>query len=341
MSVRPLDHPPVPLRPDERALRLMATIGLLPLLLVAAVAVVGILEPRFFGVMNLLNILRAASFLAIIAAGQMIVLISGGFDLSVGAVVALTSTVSATVMAALGAELPEAPALVIAVGVVAGLGVGAAVGLVNGACVVLLRVSPFMVTLGTMSIVGGLALLLTNGIPVYGLPEALVRDFGRALWLGVPASVFVAVAVVALVWLAQTRTVAGRHLHAIGGNPQAALVSGIATRRHLIGAYVASGLLAALTGLVLTARVGSGQANLGGLDLTLQSIAAAVIAGTSLRGGVGRVERVAVAAIFLAIVTNAMNLLRVDSKLQLIVLGVVLVAAVAIDELAKRRQIRD
>lgn len=341
MSVRAINHSAVPLGVGEQGLRMLTAIGLLPVLMVGSVALIGLLEPRFFGFFNVLNVLRTASFLAIVASGQMLVLIVGGFDLSVGAVVALSSVVGATAMAGLVALLPGAPAMAALLGLLAGLAAGGAVGLVNGLCVAWLRVSPFMVTLGTMSVAGGIALLLTNGIPVYGLPAGFVDDFGRALWFGIPAMVFVAVGVVALIWFFQKRTVAGRHLHAIGGNPQAALVSGVNTRRHLVGAYVGCSVLAALTGMLLTARIGSGQASLGGLDMTLQSIATAVIAGVSLRGGIGRVEMVAVGAVFLAVVTNAMNLLRVDSKLQLVVLGIILVLAVAFDEFGKRRQVRD
>lgn len=341
MTVRSINHATVPLRTDERLLRLLTGVGLLPLLMAAVIALMSLAEPRFFGFFNVLNVLRSASFLAIIAAGQMLVLIVGGFDLSVGAVVALASVVSAIAMATAGTVVPGDPLTITLIGVAAGLATGAVVGLVNGACVAFLKVSPFMVTLGSMSVVGGIALLLTNGIPVYGLPPLFVDDFGRALWLGIPSVLFVAIGVVGAVWVLQNRLAAGRHLHAIGGNPQAALVSGINTRRHLIGAYVLCSVLAALTGLLLTARVGSGQANLGGLDLTLQSIATAVIAGVSLRGGIGRVEIVAIGAVFLAIITNAMNLLRVDSKLQLVVLGLILILAVALDELGKRRQIRD
>jgi len=341
MTVRSIEHHNIPLRPDERAMRVVAAIGLLPILLAAAVALMAVLEPRFFGLFNVLNVLRSASFLTVIAAGQMLVLIVGGFDLSVGAVVALASTVGSSVMAGAAATMPEAPGTAIALGVGAGVAVGLVTGLVNGVCVAWLQLSPFMVTLGTMSVASGLALLLTNGIPVYGLPPAFVDDFGRALWGGVPSVVYVAVAVTVVVWLVQNRTVTGRHLHAVGGNPQAARVSGVAVRAHQMGAYVACAGLAALTGVLLTARVGSGQANLGGLDMTLQSIATAVIAGVSLRGGVGRIEMVALGAVFLSLVTNAMNLLRVDSKLQLVVLGVILVGAVALDEFGKRRQIRD
>lgn len=325
----------------NRLTNVVAVIGLLPILLVVMVALLVIFEPRFLGIFNVFNVLRSASFLAILAAGQMLVLIVGGFDLSVGAVIALASTVMAKVMAALMQTMPDQVGLVILLGVMAGIACGVGIGMINGLCVAFLRISPFMVTLGTLSIASGIALLLTNGIPVYGMPDEFVKGFGRALWFGLPTTVYVALALIVLVWIIQNHTVLGRYIYAIGGNLQAALVSGVATKTYLVTAYTLCGALAAITGVLLTARLGSGQATLGGNIMMLQSIAAAVIAGVSLRGGIGRVEMVALGALFLSIVTNAMNLLRIDSKIQTIVLGVIVILAVALDELGRRRQIRE
>lgn len=339
MSVHLPSHHPQPQQGAERLMLAVAGIGLLPLLLLALVAVLALTEPRFLGTVNLLNILRSASVLAVVASGQMLVLIVGGFDLSVGAVVALSSTVGATAMAGAVAS-GVSPALAITAGCAAGLGAGALVGLVNGLCVAVLKVSPFMVTLGTMSAASGVALLLTNGIPVYGLPDGFVTGFGRAVWLGLPSALVVSLILLGVVAVLQRHTLAGPALRAVGGNVQAARVSGVAVRGWTVSAYVGCSLLAALTGLLLTARIGSGQASLGGLNMTMESIATAVIAGVSLRGGAGRVEMVALGAVFLAVISNAMNLSRVDSKAQLVVLGVILIAAVALDELGKRRRVR-
>jgi ribose transport system permease protein len=324
-----------------RLTQVMTAIGLLPILLILLIAALAIFEPRFLGVFNVFNVLRSTSFLAILAAGQMLVLIVGGFDLSVGAVIALASTVTAKVMAALMMTMPDQVWLVILLGVVAGIACGSGIGLINGLCVAFLRISPFMVTLGTLSIASGIALLLTNGIPVYGMPDEFVKGFGRALWLGLPTTVYVALALIVLVWIIQNHTVLGRYIYAIGGNLQAAMVSGVPTKTYLVLTYSLCGTLAAITGVLLTARLGSGQATLGGNIMMLQSIAAAVIAGVSLRGGIGRVEMVALGALFLSIVTNAMNLVRIDSKIQTIVLGVIVILAVALDEFGRRRRLRD
>jgi ribose transport system permease protein len=297
-------------------------------------------DPQFYGIVNILNILRNASLLAIVACGQALVIVAGGFDLSVGAVVALASVVTAKTMAITAAAFPGNNALIIASGVAAGLGCGAVVGLVNGFCVAKLKVSGFVVTLGTMSATAGVGLMITNGIPVYGMPDIFVKGFGRAQAFGLPTAVHVALIVILVMVFAQRRTLFGRYVYAIGGNVEAAVVSGVSIQRHIVGTYVVSSLLAALTGILLTAQVGSGQASFGGDRMMLQSIAAAVIGGVSLRGGVGRVEIVAVSALFLTILGNALNLLHVDSRLQPVFLGVIMVAAVALDELGRRRKAR-
>jgi ribose transport system permease protein len=320
----------------HRLLRGYDRVGFLPVVLVALIVALGLFVPRFFSLQNVFNVLRSSSYLVIISAGQMLVLIVGGFDLSVGAVVPLASVVSALTMVWANGVMPGHTGIIVLLGVLAGLASASAVGLVNGLSVAFLRVSPFIVTLGSMSIATGFALLLTNGIPVYGMPKAYVDGFGRGLWLDLPTAVYLAALVVALVWFMQTFTRMGRYLYAIGGNLQAAIVSGVRAKTYLVIAYVACSMLAAVSGLALTAEIGSGQAVISA-QLTLESIAAAVIAGVSLKGGVGRVEMVTLAALFLLIVTDAMDLLRIDPRIQTIFLGVIVVIAVAVEELAKRR----
>ena len=315
-------------------------IGFLPALLVLLVAGMCAIDPQFYGVINILNILRNASLLAIVACGQALVIVAGGFDLSVGAVVALASVVTAKTMATTAAAFPGDTAVIIASGVAAGLGCGIVVGLVNGFCVAKLKVSGFVVTLGTMSAAAGVGLMITNGIPVYGMPDIFVKGFGRVQTFGLPTAVHVALIVILAMVFAQRRTLFGRYVYAIGGNVDAAVASGVSIQRHIVATYVISSLLAALTGILLTAQVGSGQASFGGDRMMLQSIAAAVIGGVSLRGGVGRVEIVASSALFLTILGNALNLLHVDSRLQPVFLGVIMVAAVALDELSRRRKAR-
>ena len=313
----------------------LGVVGLIPFLLVLVVIGMTLVEPRFYGLPNLFNILRNTSFLAIMACGQMLVMIVGGMDLSVGATAALASVVAAKVMASATEAYGFDPGVAMVLGILISLGSAAAVGLLNGLCSALLRVPSLIVTLGTLSIASGITLMMTSGMPVYGLPQGFITGFGRALWWGVPAPAYVAVAVVAVVGLVQRKTVLGTYIYAIGGNPLAAIVSGISATFYVVLTFVLCALLASVTGLLITAQMGSGQTNLGGDRLMLLSIAAAVIGGTSLRGGIGRAEIVGLSALFLSTLTNALNLLRINSKKELVVLGVVVVAAVAIDSLGR------
>jgi ribose/xylose/arabinose/galactoside ABC-type transport system permease subunit len=327
-------------RPPWARLRvaiLFGDAGVLPILFVLLVVLLSITQPYFLGAQNIVNVLRNASFLIIAASGQMLVLIVGGLDLSIGAVIALTSVASASVMAALPENGVHDTTAIIALGVLAGLGSGLLVGLANALCVALLRVPPFMATLGTMSIANGLGLLLTNGIPIYGMPPSFVAGLGRAIVLGLPIALYAAVLVVGLLWCLLNLTTIGRYIYASGGNLQAAVNSGINARAMLVLAYALSSLLGSVTGLLLTAEIGSGQASTGE-SLMLESLAAAVLGGVSLRGGVGRVELVALGAIFLLTLTNAMDLMRIDTRVQSIVLGCILAIAVSVEVLGRRRQ---
>ena len=225
---------------------------------------------------------------------------------------------------------------VVVLGVLAGLAAGSVIGVINGLTVAYMKVSPFMVTLGTLSIASGFALFLTQGVPVYGMPDVFTRDFGRLRFLNLPIVIYFTLATLAVLWWIMNWTRLGKYIYAIGSNDHAARVSGVSTVFYIVVTYTFCSFLAALTGVLLTARVGSGEATLGA-TLMLESIAAAVIGGVSLRGGVGRVEMVALGALFLALVNNAMNLLRVDSKLQTIVIGVVIILAVGVERIQSRR----
>jgi ribose transport system permease protein len=313
----------------------LGVMGLIPVLLALILIVMTIAEPRFYGLPNLFNILRNTSFLAIMSCGQMLVMIIGGMDLSVGATAALASVIAAKVMADAGGPGGLSPSLAIALGIFVSLGCGATVGLVNGLCSTLLRVPSLIVTLGTLSIVSGITLMMTSGIPIYGIPQDFIAGFGRAFWWGIPAPAYIAAGVVGAIWLVQRKTIVGTYIYAIGGNPQAATVSGIPTIAYQVLTFVLCAVLASITGLLITAQMGSGQTNLGGDRLMLLSIATAVIGGTSLRGGIGRAEIVGLSALFLSTLTNALNLLRINSKKELVVLGFVLVAAVAIDSFGR------
>jgi ribose transport system permease protein len=323
----------------RRALDRLLSFGPLLVIIVLLFLFFGLYEPKFWRASNLINVLRNSSYLMIISAGQMMVLIIGGFDLSVGAVVALTSVTTALTMTALYILYPDMLWLAITAGIGAGLLVGATIGVVNGLTVALLRASSVVVTLGTLSVATGIAYYVTTGVPVYGMPDAFTRGLGSSQLFGLPVAVFIMLVVLAALWWVMNWTRFGRYVYAIGSNVQAARVSGVPTGRYIVATYAICSVLAAVTGVLLTARVSSGEAALG-QTLMLESIAAAVIGGVSLRGGVGRVELVALGALFLTMVTNGMNLIRVDSKLQIIVLGITLVVAVGLDRIQLGRSRR-
>lgn len=315
-------------------------VGVLPFFLVATLIAFTLISREFLAIQNLTNVARQSVYLILVSIGQMLALVTGGFDLSVGTAIALTSVVSAIAMVALMPLLPGMVWLVVILGICAGLGAGLAVGCLNGVGVAQFGVSPFIMTLGVQSVGAGVALFLTGGVPVSGIPYQFgdILGFGRVFDIPIP----VAVAVVAsiAVWMLMNRTRLGKHIHAVGGNLKAAHLSGINTKWVLFIAYVLCALLASIAGLLLTARVGSGETNLGG-KIALESIAACVIAGVSLRGGIGRVENVVLGAFFITLLQNGMNIAQIGSYMQMVLLGSLLVLAVILDQLRYRLLIGD
>jgi ribose transport system permease protein len=215
-------------------------------------------------------------------------------------------------------------------GIAFGLGMGLLVGLFNGFAVAFLRVNPFVATLGSLNICLGIATMASDGRPVFNVPREFSTLVYNGSLLGVPAPLVLAAGLLAGLYFLLNHTVYGRALYIIGGNPQAAAVAGLPSRRYLLLAYVSCSLIAALGALMLTGRTGSGEPNLGG-NLTLESIAAAVIGGVSLRGGIGGVQSVILGALFVTVLSNGMNLTRIDGNVQMIVLGCVIILAVFLD----------
>lgn len=314
---------------------LFVRLGVLPFLLLIAIIVFGLLSSRFLGWHNLVNVARQSTYLTMVAMGQMLALLTGGFDLSVGTTLAVTSVISAMAMAAMAAAFPDAVALAISVGMLAGLGAGLAIGTVNGAGVALFNISPFMMTLGMASVGFGISLYLTGGVPVYGMPKEFGKALGFGQWLGVPAPIYVTAALILVMYVLLNWTRMGRYLYAIGGNLKAATLSGINTRLYLFMAYALCAGMTSISGLMLTARLETGEANIGA-SMPLESIAACVIGGVSLRGGTGKLGNVVLGAIFIGLVQNGMNLARIESYLQIVVIGVLLIIAVVADQLRQR-----
>lgn len=329
------EEAPARRRPLDLLRALFVRLGVLPFLLAIALVMFTLLSDQFLTVQNLVNLLRQSVYLILVSLGQMLALVTGGFDLSVGTIQAVTSVVSARAMSSTAAGWPDAVWLSVGAGCLAGILAGAAVGVVNGVGIAYVGVTPFIMTLGVQSIGFGVALFLTGGVPVSGMPAAFSETFGFGTLLGVPVPIVITVACIVGFWVLLDRTALGNYFHAVGGNPKATLLSGISNRQVLMMAYLLCAGLASLAGLLLTARVDSGEANIGG-TVALESIAACVIGGVSLRGGLGRVENVVLGAIFIGLVQNGMNLAEVGSYLQMVVLGTLLIIAVISDQLRLR-----
>jgi ribose transport system permease protein len=312
--------------------RLFVRIGVLPFLLVIALIVFTALSDRFLTGENLITVARQTTYLAIVAMGQMLALLTGGFDLSVGKIVAITSVITALTMAPLKAAHPDAIALTLTLGILAGIGAGTLVGIVNGIGVAVFNVSPFMMTLGTATISFGIALTLTSGVPVYGMPDEFGTIFSFARIFDIPSPVYVTAGLFLLMYFLLNWTRMGRYLYAVGGNLKASRLSGISTGFYLFIAYVLCGGLAAVAGTLLTARLETGEANIGA-SMPLDSIAACVIGGVSLRGGTGRLGNVVLGAVFIGLIQNGMDLAQIQSYLQEVVIGVLLILAVIADQL--------
>jgi ribose transport system permease protein len=314
---------------------LLMRVGVLPFFLVAAVVVFTLASSQFLTAQNIVNVARQSVYLVLVSLGQMIVLLTGGFDLAVGTTIALTSVISAMIMISVMVAIPHSVGLIIAAGCLGAIAVALLIGLINGTGVAVFGVSPFIMTLGVQSVGAGVALFLTGGVPVTGFPHTFGDTFGFARIFGVPVTVAIAIIAIAVVAIFLYGTRFGRHLYAVGGNVKAAKLSGINTTATLLIAYAASALLASIDGLLLTARVESGEANLGG-TIALQSIAACVIGGVSLRGGIGRAEGVVLGAFFIVLIQNGMDLMQIGSYMQMVLLGVLLIMAVIVDQIRYR-----
>jgi ribose transport system permease protein len=303
--------------------------GQIPLLtLVALCVATALMTDRFLTPINLTNILVQSSIMAVIAIGMTFVIVGGGFDLSVGSTAALSGCVAAMVMLHAG----------IALGVVAGIAAGAAVGLANGLVIAKLGVNPFITTLGTMVLVRGVVYLITAGAPVsgeYGLPEAFVA-FGSGRFLGVHFLVWVpAILLLALSYVMHA-TPYGRHVYATGGNREAAYLSGVPVERVIASTYVWCGALAGVAGVMLAARLQSGQPTAGEF-YELTAIAAVVLGGASLHGGEGTLYKSIIGVFIMIVLGNSLNLLNVDSYWQRVAIGAIIIVAAAADGLRSRR----
>lgn len=278
-------------------------------------------SPVFFSGRNILNVLRQVSAVGVLAVGVTFVIISGGIDLSIGAIASFAGVVAASI----GQNGNLTP-----VAVIAGIGVGVVCGSINGFFISKARVAPFIVTLATMAIFRGVSQLYTGGRPVSNLSESY-NLIGGGFWLGIPNPVLILFGVLVLAFFVLHSFKYGRHVVAVGGNEIAAKVSGINTTSTVFGVYVIAGALSGLAGVILTARLNTGSP-LGAMGMELEAIAASVIGGTSLSGGIGTIPGVFLGAIVVGVIKNGLDLLNVSGYWQQIVKGAIILLAVTLEK---------
>lgn len=294
-----------------------------PLLgLIILIVIVTILNPSFIEPLNILNLLRQVSINALIAFGMTFVILTGGIDLSVGSILALSSAVMANFMVSGWDPI---------IAIILGCLLGGILGGINGLLITKGRMAPFIATLATMTIFRGLTLVYTNGNPITGLGnQAAFQFLGRGYLFGIPVPAITMLIVFAILWIILHKTPFGRKTYAIGGNEKASIISGIKVDRIKIMIYALIGLLSALAGAILTSRLNSAQPT-AGTSYELDAIAAVVLGGTSLTGGRGRIVGTLIGALIIAILNNGLNLLGVSSFYQMVVKGIVIAIAVLLD----------
>lgn len=294
--------------------------------LLLIIVVLSITADNFLSVNNLLNVLRQVSINALIAFGMTFVILTGGIDLSVGSILALSSALSAGMMAG-GMDTWLA--------VILGLAAGMVMGAINGFLVAKGRLAPFIVTLATMTVFRGLTLVYTNGKPITGMNKDFAM-LGKGYFLQIPMPIIWMVISFAVLYIILRHTTFGRRVYAIGSNEEATWLSGISTSKVKIFVYAISGLLAAISGMILTSRLNSAQPT-AGTSYELDAIAAVVLGGTSLSGGKGWIVGTLIGAVIIGVLDNGLNLLNVSSFYQQVVKGAVILVAVLLDRSKKNK----
>ena len=288
-------------------------------------------EPdTFLTAKNFLNVLRRSSVNGIIAVGMTAVIISAGIDLSVGSMLAFAGMAGAYAMIAIGGTDPQGSALVL--GTIGGIIVGAICGLLNGVLITKLKLQPFIVTLGSMSVFRGISYVMNNGEP-YNVPN--YKYLGEGIVLGIPVSVLIFAVIIAIASFLLKYTRLGRYTYAIGSNREAAFHAGVNVDRNLIYIYTLTGLLVGIAAMIATSRTVSAQPT-AGIALELDIIAAVVIGGASLAGGRGSITGTIIGALLISFLRNGCTLLGISTNVQLIVIGAIIIAAVAVDQSVRR-----
>ncbi|WP_307321411.1 ABC transporter permease [Evansella vedderi] len=278
-----------------------------------------IINDQFFTASNLTNVARQISINAILAVGMTFVILTGGIDLSVGSVMAFTGTIMAGMMLLVG--IPPVYAVLI------GIALGTVIGYINGMLVAYAKIPAIIVTLAMMEASRGLALLYTGGYPLSGLPQSFTF-IGRGYAFGIiPMPVLIMIIVYILAYIILNHLPIGRYIYAIGGNEEAARLSGVKVKRYKILAYLISGVTAAIAGMILTSRLASGQP-MAGVGFELDAIAAVVLGGTAIAGGRGHIFGTLLGAMLIGVLSNGLNLMGVSPYVQLVLKGVIIIGAI-------------
>ncbi|MDR3069686.1 MAG: ABC transporter permease [Propionibacteriaceae bacterium] len=296
------------------------------IILLALTLILSIASPTFRQPSNLINIVEQQSIIGVVAAGMLLMILLGGFDLSVGSVGAASSVLAAYLMSQFG----------IVPGVLGALVVGLIVGTANGVLIAVIGINPFVITLGMQVLVSGLLMVATNAGPVYGVPEEFTF-FGLGRIGPIPMAAVTYAVVVFLVWVVLSKTVFGRHIYATGGNIEAARLAGIRTSRVTISVYALGSLAAAIGGLILLGQTSIGQPA-AAAGWPLSAIAAVAIAGVPLTGGVGGIRNVVIGTLLLGVIGNALNQFGISPYWQPAITGAVIIGAVAIDTIQRRKR---
>ena len=302
------------------------------LVFVAMVVAMSFMSPVFLSQDNLLNIIRQVAVIGVISLGVTLVIISKGIDLSSGSTLALTAVMAASFGQAgnwAAKMYPSIPELPVIVPIFVALAVGTAVGAFNGLLVAKTGIPAFIATLGTYVSVRGLALLYSDGRPISTLTESY-QFIGQGYVFGIPVPVLIFLALAFVTWVMLNHTKFGKNVYAIGGNVVAAEVSGVNVQRNLVKIYMYAGMLAGVAGLVLSARLNTGQPGMG-VAYELDAIAATTIGGTSHSGGIGTIQGAVIGTLILGVLNNGLNLMGVSAYWQQIIKGIIIVSAVIID----------
>jgi ribose transport system permease protein len=296
--------------------------------LILLLVVLSILSPNFLTETNLSSVVRQTAVINIMALGMTMIIIAGGIDLSVGSILAFGGLMG-TMALEKGSSIP--------VGVLIGIIAGMFWGFVNGLLTTKLKINPFIVTLGTLGIVRGVTLIISNGLPVHNIPQSF-SYVGEGTLAGVPFVLWILLICAVLVHIILEHTKVGRYAFAIGSNPDAAFYAGIPVAFHTTAVYALSGMLTGLAGMIEASRLMTGQPT-AGQGYELQAIAAVVIGGGSLRGGEGTVTGTLVGAFIMGLLSNGSDLLGISPYVQQAIIGAVIILAVFLDELRKRRAV--